>query len=404
MPQDSSTSDSSTVYIYDSIDGAEYFIPRQMFPGELYKLDKKAKHEYLAKKYNPIFDTSYRQEHFLPPEEASHETPSKAITIVLVVSVLLLYIGLKILPSIHTKKLTASQQYKYFLICCAVLAALGFIFKINILMVPPLVILAVAGLAAVKEDTPPVEEESTYTLPSETVTYAPKQLVYNGDELNFSAEVLTIVLTKHSSYFNKLDNLGKDKFIHRLQKFIAVKTFIIHDDSGFREMPILISAAAIQLSFGFDKYLLFSFPNIHIYPEEFLGVHPFIRFLEGNVSGSNINISWKHFLDGFKYPDDGQNVGLHEMAHAYHFQNFETGTHEDQDFVDNFPKYNTYANKAFSSEALPGNDLYTDYALKDFQEFWAESVEIFFEKPVQLKVTYPDLYIAMCDLMNQQPC
>jgi len=231
-----------------------------------------------------------------------------------------------------------------------------------------------------------------------------KILTYYGNELNFSKPVLTEVLTKRFPYYNTLDGFLKDKFLIRLQKFIGSKTFYIHDESGFKEMPILISAAAIQLSFGFEKYLLPDFPYINIYPQEFLGVYPTIRYLEGNVSGNTINMSWKHFLDGFQCPNDGQNVGLHEMAHAYHFQNFETGKHEDQDFTSNFPKFNNYANKAFSQEALPGYDLYSDYALTNFQEFWAESVEIFFEKPMQLKATYPDLYIAMCDLMNQQPC
>ncbi|MGG9972560.1 zinc-dependent peptidase [Ferruginibacter sp. SUN002] len=231
----------------------------------------------------------------------------------------------------------------------------------------------------------------------------PTTLTYHGNELDLSRTILTEVLNKRFPYYTKLNGSEKDKFISRLQKFIESRTFIIHDESGFKEMPILISATAIQLSFGFEKYLLPDFPNIHIYPEEFLGVHPSIRYLEGNVSGNSINISWKHFLNGFKIPDDGQNVGLHEMAHAYHFQNFETGRHEDEDFTRSFPNFNLYANKAFAQESTSVNDLYTDYALRNFQEFWAESVEIFFEKPTQMKNTYPELYSAMCDLLNQQP-
>ena len=60
-------------------------------------------------------------------------------------------------------------------------------------------------------------------------------------------------------------------------------------------MPVLISAAAIQVSFGLEKYLLPDFPNIHIFPEEFIATEPSVRFLEGNVSDNCINISWKHF-------------------------------------------------------------------------------------------------------------
>lgn len=251
-----------------------------------------------------------------------------------------------------------------------------------------------------------VNNESDYDIvePGENVEEEePDYLIYEGSQLNFTAEEIQTVVNKRSRYFIHLSDTDKEKFLHRIQKFIERKTFFIHDKSGFKEMPILISAAAIQLSFGLDKYLLPDFPNIHIYPEEFIATEPTIRCLEGNVSDNCINISWKHFLKGFNLPDDGQNVGLHEMAHAYYFQNFETRNNIDHDFVYTFSKFNNSGNKVFEQEKVPGNDLYSEYALKNFQEFWAESVEIFFEKPIQLKTVYPDLYDAINDLLNQDP-
>ena len=239
---------------------------------------------------------------------------------------------------------------------------------------------------------------------SETVVQKRTYLTYEGDELNVTDGVIVPILTKHFPYFNALGQANKEKFLQRLKKFVRTKTFKIHDVRGFKEMPVLISATAIQLSFGLEKFLLPNFEYIHIYPEEFLGTHPSIRFLEGNVSGQSIRISWKHFLEGFQYPADGQNVGLHEMAHAYYYQNFETGEYIDAAFVNNFPQFNNDADKAFEAEKMPGAaDLYSDYALKNFQEFWAESIEIFFEKPGQLKNSYPELYGALCELLNQDP-
>lgn len=228
-------------------------------------------------------------------------------------------------------------------------------------------------------------------------------LTYRGNELNFSLAELSHILKKHSDYYNNLNPFDKEKFIQRTRKFIGQISFVIHDKSGFKEMPVLISAAAIQLTFGLEKYLLPDFDYIHIYPEEFIGVHPTVRVLEGNVSGNTINLSWKHFLYGFQCPDDGQNVGLHEMAHAYYYQFFETGRQADKNFVAAFPAFNNYGNKVFQQEAIAGFDLYSDYALKNFQEFWAESIEIFFEKPIALKSQYPDLYNAICTLLNQYP-
>ena len=230
-----------------------------------------------------------------------------------------------------------------------------------------------------------------------------KYLLYYGDELKFADEEIIRVLSKYFPYYTKINDEGKEKFLRRLKKFINEKTFVIHDESGFKEMPILISASAIQISFGLDKYLLPHFSHIHIFPEAFIGYHPTLRLLEGNVSGNCINLSWKHFLNGYKYPDNGQNVGLHEFAHAFYYQYFETGENVERDFVARFPLFDACGNKAFEQEQRPGNNLYSDYGLTNFQEFWAESVEVFFERPVMLRTIYPDLFVAMTEILKQDP-
>lgn len=230
-----------------------------------------------------------------------------------------------------------------------------------------------------------------------------KALLYYGDELNFSNEELTVVLLKHLPFFSMLTNLQKEKFLVRLDKFIADKKFYIHDKSGFREMPVLISATAIQLSFSLEKYLLPNFESIHVFPQEFIRTDPCIGFLEGSVSGRRINLSWKHFLQGFEFPHDGQNVGLHEFAHAYYYQYFETGEPADKGFVLAFPHFNSNCNTILKQEQSPGYDLYSDYGLTNEQEFWAESVELFFEKPTALKNAHPDLYDALTQILKQDP-
>ena len=245
-----------------------------------------------------------------------------------------------------------------------------------------------------------VEEENEEMAAAEP---APKVLVYQGEDLHFSDDEMVKVLNKYFPYYTKLGYDDKLKFFHRLRKFISEKTFVIHDESGFKEMPMLISASAVQISFGLDKYLLPHFSHIHIFPEEFIGYHPTFRLLEGNVSGHSINLSWKHFLNGYKFPDNGQNVGLHEFAHAFYYQYFEAGENVEHDFVARFPLFDSCGNKAFHQEQQPGNDLYSEYALTNFQEFWAESVEVFFEKPVLLKAIYPDLFEAMTGILKQDP-
>ena len=234
-------------------------------------------------------------------------------------------------------------------------------------------------------------------------TTVPTVLVYSGSRLNFTDELLAQVLARRFPFYNSLNEADQSKFIRRLKKFIALKTFIIHDSSGFKEMPILISATAVQICFGLEKYLLPNFDTFNIYPCEFIGTYPSIRVLIGNVTGNTINLSWKHFLEGFQAKSDGQNVGIHEMAHALYYQAFVVEKNVDREFRDTFTDFNSSGNKVYDMEKLPGWGLYSEYAIRDFQEFWAESVEIFFEKPLQMKALYPELYAAMSDLLNQDP-
>ncbi|MEP6677318.1 MAG: zinc-dependent peptidase [Ferruginibacter sp.] len=230
----------------------------------------------------------------------------------------------------------------------------------------------------------------------------PDYLAYHGDELDFPDGELVPILEKHFPYFNKLEENDRTKFLHRLNNFMDDKTFMIHGRIGFKEMPVLISAAAVQLTFGLKKYLLPDFTRIHIYPEEYVAPAT-LHIIEGNVQGRSINFSWKHFLDGFRVPDDGQNVGLHEMAHALYSQTFIFDKNTDDTFEGNYHEFNSNGKKVFDEECSAGSGLYSDYAKTNFQEFWAESIELFFEKPLQLRTQYRELYTSLCEILNQNP-
>jgi Mlc titration factor MtfA (ptsG expression regulator) len=227
-------------------------------------------------------------------------------------------------------------------------------------------------------------------------------LVYYGENLDFPDELLRKVLVKYFPYFSQLLPPDQDKFLVRLKKFIKCKCFIIHDIKGYREMPILISASAVQLTFGLQKYLLPHFSVIQIYPQEFIALEP-MRVLIGNVSGNTINIAWKQFLEGYKHSFDSENVGLHEMAHALYYQNFETEEHIDKSFKDSFHLFTAFGDRIYIREKQRTLGLYSDYAMKNFQEFWAESIELFFENPGRLNSHYPELYNILCDLLCQDP-
>jgi Mlc titration factor MtfA (ptsG expression regulator) len=50
----------------------------------------------------------------------------------------------------------------------------------------------------------------------------------------------------------------------------------------------------------------------------------------------------------------------------------------------------------------PG-ELYSAQGISNIHECWAESVELFFERPATLKEFYPEVYAAISQLLNQDP-
>ena len=306
----------------------------------------------------------------------------------------------KLLGKVKLNLVTPKMQYIGIFTVCALLIITGIFFQVFIFIVPAAIVAFfafVVMLVPIREAKAETFEDPIY-IPQEK-----KYLIYHGYDLSFPSDAIHTILTKHSHFYNGLHASEKEKFIDRLNDFMDDKKFIIHDTSGFREMPVLISASAIQLSFGLKKYMLPSFDIINIYPQEFMRYSPSIRFVIGNVCDNCINISWKHFLSGFQIADNGENVGLHEMSHAYYCQNFVSNTDVDTTFKFQYQNFERLALTELEPLRKVNNNLYTPYGLTNEQEFWAESVELFFEKPIQMKTAYPAIYEAMSSMLRQYP-
>jgi Mlc titration factor MtfA (ptsG expression regulator) len=223
---------------------------------------------------------------------------------------------------------------------------------------------------------------------------------YKGADLHFSKENIYRICEKYNPYFNKLTEAKKQVFISRIESFLIYKDFYIVSDAPYREMPVLMAAAAIQISFGLQEFHFPHFKGFVIHPEEYIAYNP-LRILVGNVQGKLITISWKHFLQDYQHPTDGKNVGLHEMAHAlqvqYLFENYGSA----KSFQEDYAHYDKIDDHILQIEKLSDARLFDDNALRNSDEFWATSVELFFEKPAALKNQYPDLYHSIAGVLNQ---
>src|SRR3984885_11686073 len=72
------------------------------------------------------------------------------------------------------------------------------------------------------------------------------------------------VVSKYIRYYNRLCLEDQRKFLFRTYLFRKARRFHYIEVKESAEMPILISAVAIQLTFGLDKFMLNYFNEIYV--------------------------------------------------------------------------------------------------------------------------------------------
>ncbi|HJT75192.1 MAG TPA: zinc-dependent peptidase [Chitinophaga sp.] len=210
------------------------------------------------------------------------------------------------------------------------------------------------------------------------------------------------LISLHIPYFHRLDEEQQHKFLLRTYLFHKSKRFHYVGVQSKPEMPVLISAVAAQLTLGLEKFTLNYFRNIYVLEHDYHYGDYALPFA-GHVDGSGIYLSWDNFLAGLRYNPDSNHVGLHEMAHALAYVNFVTKTEEDKHFKKEFKNFSKVARPIFQEMQKGRKTLLGEYAAVNYHEFWAVSVEMFFENPVRFKHELPEIYAAMAILLNQDP-
>lgn len=210
------------------------------------------------------------------------------------------------------------------------------------------------------------------------------------------------VVSRYFKYYNRLSHEEQKKFLFRAYLFKKAKKFHYIEVAETPEMPILVSAVCAQLTLGLDKYHLNYFRDIYVLRDDYhYGFYS--RPFQGHVDHSGIYLSWDNFMKGIRGQTPNCNVGLHEMAHALAYVNFITQTEEDKHFKKEFKNFSKVARPIFNAIQEGKKTILGDYAGTNYHEFWAVSVEVFFENPVRMKHELPELYDAMARLLKQDP-
>ena len=204
------------------------------------------------------------------------------------------------------------------------------------------------------------------------------------------------------SYFNDLPIPAKWKFVKRAHQFRTQKKFHFIGLESNEDTAILVSSSAVQVTFGLKNYQLSYFKDIYILADAYHMDNDSELYI-GHVAPDGIYLSWKHFLYGYSYKDDNVNVAVHEMAHALLYNNFFAQYGMDQQFRLNYEKFSTSTGPILADVIAKRRSYLRSYAFSNMHEFWAVSVEAFFENPEGLRRNMPDLYEALSHVLNQDP-
>jgi Mlc titration factor MtfA (ptsG expression regulator) len=251
-------------------------------------------------------------------------------------------------------------------------------------------------MLAVRKSTGPGQEEETELTPKMRKKRAEDKAAENGP-------VYDEWLSKYNPYYKGLSPDMRQRFLLRTIEFAQLKEFRFHEIEEKDYMLILISGAAVQMTFGLKNYLMDYFPVIHVIRKEYTLDYDNETYY-GHVSRNGIYISWNHFLAGYEDYTDSVNVGLHEMAHAVSYDVF-LGMQDrhDRKFKQRLQEFRLEGGPVFRALRQGDNHVLDDYATTNFDEFWAVCVETFFENPEEFRNEEPGLYQSICDLLNQDP-
>src|SRR5947199_1557755 len=235
----------------------------------------------------------------------------------------------------------------------------------------------------------------------------------------FPKQWLTLV-QRHVVFFHRLSASDRGELIAHVRVVLAEKRF--EGRGGFAiadEVRVTIAAQACLLLLHRSTDYFPDLLTILVYPLTYmveekrqLGEHV---WEEGTVSRlgetgrrmGSLVLSWGAVKHGAADPSDGKNVVLHEFAHQLDFENHAAdgvpglATREQQFSWSEVMRTEFTSLRSADENRIP--TLLNTYGATDPVEFFAVSVEAFFEQPRALRARHPRLYAELQNYFQQDP-
>jgi Mlc titration factor MtfA (ptsG expression regulator) len=235
----------------------------------------------------------------------------------------------------------------------------------------------------------------------------------------FPNEWLKIIKSR-VAFFVRLPATDQDELLDHIQVFLAEKRFegcagLEIDDEI--QVTIAVQACLLLLHRKTDYFpqllTILVYPSTYLVDEQRPVEGPvweegkMFRLGEtGRTMGSMV-LAWDAVKSGAADPSDGKNVVLHEFAHQLDYENFAAdgapalATREQQMSWREVMRTEFASLRAADDSGIP--TLLDTYGATNPAEFFAVSVEAFFERPSALRSRHPKLYAELQRYFNQSP-
>jgi Mlc titration factor MtfA (ptsG expression regulator) len=228
------------------------------------------------------------------------------------------------------------------------------------------------------------------------------------------------IIKRNGAFFSRLHSNDQAELLRHIQVFVVEKRFEGCDGLEITdEIRLTIAAQACLLLLHRKTDYFPALLTILVYPSQYLAqekrqLHEHvwqegktIRLGEtGRLLGSVV-LAWDAVKAGAADAADGKNVVLHEFAHQLDFENFAAdgapalATRDQQRSWHEVMKAEFASLRAADESGIP--TLLDTYGATDPSEFFAVSVEAFFERPRALRVRHPRLYAELQKYFHQDP-
>ena len=228
------------------------------------------------------------------------------------------------------------------------------------------------------------------------------------------------LIQRHVVFFPRLSGGDRAELLGHIQVFLAEKRF--EGCGGFAitdEVRVTIAAQACLLLLHRETDYFPDLLTIRVYPLTYMaeekrqiGEHV---WKEGTVSRlgetgrrmGSLVLAWGAVKHGAVDPSDAKNVVLHEFAHQLDYENHAAdgvpalATSEEQLAWSEVMRWEFASLRAADESGIP--TLLDTYGATDPTEFFAVSVEAFFERPRALRAYHPNAVRGIAKVFSTGP-